>query len=94
MYSFEGRGRARAGEEPGKLGILRTKLLRFLETSKCYSPAEHISSFPQDGECVWGGGGYVCVVVTGVPATRMYGIYSSLDMNAIVVMTTALPQIY
>ena len=47
-----GRQRARAGEEPGELGVLRTKLLKFLDTSRYYVAAEHISSFPQDGTCV------------------------------------------
>ncbi len=44
-----GKPRARAGEEPGDLGVLRTKLLRFLSTSKHYVAAEHITSFPPDG---------------------------------------------
>lgn len=47
----KGRQRARAGEEPGELGVLRTKLLKFLDTSRYYVAAEHISSFPQDGTC-------------------------------------------
>ena len=42
--------RVKPGEEPGNLGKLRTKLLRFLRKSHHYVAAEHISSFPQDGE--------------------------------------------
>ncbi len=42
--------RAKAGAEPGELGVLRTKLLTFLRQSQHYVAAEHISSFPQDGE--------------------------------------------
>ena len=45
-----GRQRARAGEEPGTLGVLRTKLLHFLRSSRHYNPAEHISSLPDDGQ--------------------------------------------
>jgi hypothetical protein len=45
---IRGRQRARAGEEPGELGVLRTKLLQFLRTSRHYKAAEHISSLPDD----------------------------------------------
>ena len=45
-----GRQRARAGEEPGVLGVLRTKLLQFLRSSRHYKAAEHISSLPDDGQ--------------------------------------------
>ncbi len=50
LFYSAGKPRARAGEEPGDLGVLRTKLLRFLATSRHYVAAEHITSFPQDGE--------------------------------------------
>ena len=50
LDTLTGKLQARAGEEPGELGVLRTKLLRFLATSKHYVAAEHITSFPQDGE--------------------------------------------
>jgi hypothetical protein len=45
---IRGRQRARAGEEPGMLGVLRTKLLQFLRSSRHYKAAEHISSLPDD----------------------------------------------
>ena len=44
--------RLKAGEEPGELGELRTKLLKFLNTSQHYDAAECICSFPRDGTCV------------------------------------------
>ena len=42
----------KAGEEPGMLGVLRTKLLKFLWESQHYVAVEHILSFPQDGTYV------------------------------------------
>ena len=58
MIPILGRQRDRAGEEPGELGVLRTKLLKFLDTSKHYAAEEHISSLPMDGVCV-----FVCLSV-------------------------------
>lgn len=46
----EHKQRAKAGEEPGELGKLRRKLLNFLTWSKHYEAAEHVSTFPRDGE--------------------------------------------
>jgi hypothetical protein len=40
-----------AGDEPGELGVLRTKLLQFLQTSKHYEASMHISKFPKEGIC-------------------------------------------
>ena len=45
------RQRAKPGEEQGKLGKLRSKLLKFLHKSQHYEAAAHISSFPIDGAC-------------------------------------------
>ena len=50
--------RLKVGEEPGELGELRTKLLKFLNTSQHYDAAECICSLPRDGTCVC-----VCVCV-------------------------------
>ena len=47
----------KAGEEPGELGRLRAKLLKFLDTSRHYDAAECISSLPRDGTCVCVDGG-------------------------------------
>ncbi len=38
--------RVPAGSEPGRLGILRKKLLSFLESSLYYTPAKMLSMFP------------------------------------------------
>ena len=45
-----GRPRAKAGEEPDELGLLRSKLLNFLQSSQYYEPEALISKFPPDGE--------------------------------------------
>ena len=45
-----GRPRAKAGEEPDELGLLRSKLLNFLQSSQYYEPEALISNFPPDGE--------------------------------------------
>ena len=42
--------RPKAGEEPDDTGMMRKKLLQFMETSKYYYPQEHVSSLPRDGE--------------------------------------------
>ena len=42
----------KAGDEPGMLDVLRTKLLKFLQESQHYVAEAHISSFPQDGTYV------------------------------------------
>ena len=44
----ESEPRVRAGNEGGELGLLRGKLLKFLETSLYYSPLKLIRYFPQD----------------------------------------------
>ena len=44
-----GRPRSKAGEEPGQLGLLRSKLLNFLESSHYYQPETLISKFPSTG---------------------------------------------
>ena len=44
------RQRAKPGQEQGELGVMRRKLLDFLRKSQHYVAADHISSFPQDGE--------------------------------------------
>lgn len=44
-----GRPRAKAGEEPDQLGLLRSKLLNFLESSHYYQPETLISKFPSHG---------------------------------------------
>jgi len=48
-----GKAQVKAGKEPGELGKVRRKLLRFLEESQHYIPAELISSFPSDGMLSW-----------------------------------------
>ncbi|XP_019851602.1 PREDICTED: vam6/Vps39-like protein [Amphimedon queenslandica] len=48
LKSIRGRPRAKAGEEPGELGYLRSRLLHFLQSSKYYEPEGLISRFPQD----------------------------------------------
>jgi len=40
--------RVPAGAEPGRLGILRKKLLHFLETSSYYQPFKMLSKFPRN----------------------------------------------
>ena len=40
--------RVQAGSEPGRLGILRKKLVDFLRSSKCYKPSGMLSWFPRD----------------------------------------------
>ena len=45
-----GRPRAKAGEEPDELGLLRSKLLNFLQSSKYYLAERLISQFPHEGE--------------------------------------------
>ena len=52
IYFVEEKQKVKAGDEPGMLGVLRTKLLKFLRESQHYVAAEHISSFPQDGTYV------------------------------------------
>ena len=40
---------AKAGEEPGQLGLTRKKLLAFLENSPHYTPEKMLSQFPLEG---------------------------------------------
>jgi Vam6/Vps39-like protein vacuolar protein sorting-associated protein 39 len=40
--------RITAGSEPGRLGILRAKLIAFLESSSFYTPEKMISKFPRE----------------------------------------------
>ena len=41
--------RPKAGEEPDQLGLLRSKLLHFLESSHYYEPETLISNFSSTG---------------------------------------------
>ncbi|KYQ92348.1 tetratricopeptide-like helical domain-containing protein (TPR) [Tieghemostelium lacteum] len=41
-------GEIQAGQEPGLLGTLRTKLINFLQTSKFYQPEKMLSRFPNN----------------------------------------------
>lgn len=49
-FNPSGRPRAKAGEEPGQLGYLRSKLLHFLQSSRHYEAESLISRFPGDGK--------------------------------------------
>lgn len=48
LQMTKGRPRAKAGEEPDELGLLRSKLLNFLQSSQYYEPEALISKFPPD----------------------------------------------
>ena len=45
-----GRPKAKAGEEPGELGLLRSKMLNFLHSSQHYEPEGLVSKFPMDSK--------------------------------------------
>ena len=45
-----GQSFVRAGTEPGDLGVIRKKLLFFLETSQHYRPEKLLTRFPFDSE--------------------------------------------